>query len=77
VSILLIISAVKCVQGLCLWRNNSVEVNDELFKGSWRGNPAGMPNEIVAGLLKSSISLYILGGYVIMPFILCLPFSFR
>ncbi|KAG7613831.1 P-loop containing nucleoside triphosphate hydrolase [Arabidopsis suecica] len=41
-------TAVKCVQGLCLWRNNSVEVNDELFKGSWRGNPAGMPNEIVA-----------------------------
>ncbi|EFH41006.1 hypothetical protein ARALYDRAFT_496338 [Arabidopsis lyrata subsp. lyrata] len=41
-------TAVKCVQGLCLWRNNSVEVNDELFKGSWRGNPAGMTNEIVA-----------------------------
>ncbi|ESQ29594.1 hypothetical protein EUTSA_v10023276mg [Eutrema salsugineum] len=39
---------VKCVQGLCLWRNNSEEVNNELFKGSWRGNPAGMTNEIAA-----------------------------
>ncbi|CAH2052933.1 unnamed protein product [Thlaspi arvense] len=39
---------VKCVQGLCLWRNNSAEVNNELFKGSWRGNPAGITNEIAA-----------------------------
>ncbi|XP_010443994.1 PREDICTED: ABC transporter A family member 12 [Camelina sativa] len=39
---------VKCVQGLCLWRNNSIEVNDELYKGSWRGNPAGMTNEVAA-----------------------------
>ncbi|CAN8251968.1 unnamed protein product [Cochlearia groenlandica] len=39
---------VKCVQGLCLWRNTSVEVNDEIFKGSWRGNHARMTNEIAA-----------------------------
>ncbi|XP_024007096.1 ABC transporter A family member 10 [Eutrema salsugineum] len=39
---------VKCVQGLCLWRNTSVEVNDELFKGSWKGNPERMTNEIAA-----------------------------
>lgn len=49
-----IILEVKCVQGLCLWRNNSIEVNDELFKGSWRGNSAGMTNEIAAGLLSSA-----------------------
>ncbi|CAA7022531.1 unnamed protein product [Microthlaspi erraticum] len=46
---------VKCVQGLCLWRNNSAEVNDELFKGSWKGNPAGLTNEIAAAYdLKST-----------------------
>ncbi|XP_013596657.1 PREDICTED: ABC transporter A family member 12 [Brassica oleracea var. oleracea] len=39
---------VKCVQGLCLWRNNSADVNNELFKGSYRGNPAGITNEIAA-----------------------------
>ncbi|CAA7025257.1 unnamed protein product [Microthlaspi erraticum] len=39
---------VKCVQGLCLWRNSSAEVNDEIFKGIWRGNPERMTNEIAA-----------------------------
>ncbi|KAF8088887.1 hypothetical protein N665_0527s0007 [Sinapis alba] len=39
---------VKCVQGLSLWRNNSADVNNELFKGSYRGNPAGITNEIAA-----------------------------
>nr|VDC82643.1 unnamed protein product [Brassica rapa] len=39
---------VKCVQGLCLWRNSSAEVNEEIFKGSWRGNPERMTNEIAA-----------------------------
>ncbi|KAL1203813.1 ABC transporter A family member 10 [Cardamine amara subsp. amara] len=39
---------VKCVQGLCLWRNSSAEVNDELFRGNWRANPERMTNEIAA-----------------------------
>ncbi|KAH0870514.1 hypothetical protein HID58_077536 [Brassica napus] len=39
---------VKCVQGLCLWRNTSTEVNEEIFKGSWRGNTERMTNEIAA-----------------------------
>ncbi|KAJ4900283.1 ABC2-like protein 16 [Raphanus sativus] len=39
---------VKCVQGFCLWRNTSAEVNEEIFKGSWRGNPERMTNEIAA-----------------------------
>ncbi|CDY31786.1 BnaC01g27420D [Brassica napus] len=29
-------------------RNNSADVNNELFKGSYRGNPAGITNEIAA-----------------------------
>ncbi|KFK27924.1 hypothetical protein AALP_AA8G447700 [Arabis alpina] len=41
-------TVVKCVQGLSLWRNSSVEVNDELFKGNWRGNTEKMTNEISA-----------------------------
>ncbi|KAH0942807.1 hypothetical protein HID58_002444 [Brassica napus] len=41
-------TVVKCVQGLCLWRNNSADVNNELFKGSYRGNPTGITNEIAA-----------------------------
>ncbi|CAE6253659.1 unnamed protein product [Arabidopsis arenosa] len=41
-------TVVNCVQGLSLWRNNSVEVNDELFKSSWKGNPERMTNEIAA-----------------------------
>lgn len=43
------IPEVKCVQGLCLWRNTSAEVNEEIFKGNWRGNPERMTNEIAAG----------------------------
>lgn len=58
-----IILEVKCVQGLCLWRNNSIEVNDELFKGSWRGNSAGMTNEIAAGLLSSAFFFFLFPGY--------------
>ncbi|VYS59673.1 unnamed protein product [Arabidopsis thaliana] len=38
----------RCVQGLNLWRNNSIEVNLELFKGYHKGNSDGMINEIVA-----------------------------
>ncbi|EFH41012.1 hypothetical protein ARALYDRAFT_496340 [Arabidopsis lyrata subsp. lyrata] len=41
-------TVVNCVKGLSLWRNNSVEVNDELFKSSWKGNPERMTNEIAA-----------------------------
>lgn len=56
------IPEVKCVQGFCLWRNTSAEVNEEIFKGSWRGNPERMTNEIAAGfffLLKSFLFVYI------------------
>ncbi|XP_019102277.1 PREDICTED: ABC transporter A family member 4-like isoform X2 [Camelina sativa] len=39
---------VRCVQGLVLWRNNSVEVNDEIFKVYRQGNPEEIINEVVA-----------------------------
>ncbi|KAL1210258.1 ABC transporter A family member 3 [Cardamine amara subsp. amara] len=39
----------RCVQGLNLWRNSSIEVNDELFKGYQKGNSNGMVHEIVSG----------------------------
>ncbi|XP_018436846.1 ABC transporter A family member 7 [Raphanus sativus] len=37
-----------CAQGLNLWRNNSREVNDVLFKGYRKGNFEGKTNEIAA-----------------------------
>ncbi|KAF8052341.1 hypothetical protein N665_1570s0002 [Sinapis alba] len=37
-----------CSQGLNLWRNNSREVNDVIFKGYRKGNPEGKTNEIAA-----------------------------
>uniref|UniRef100_A0A2N9H4E4 ABC transporter domain-containing protein n=1 Tax=Fagus sylvatica TaxID=28930 RepID=A0A2N9H4E4_FAGSY len=37
-----------CVKGLVLWRNNSTVVNDELYKGYYKGNPDGKINEIIA-----------------------------
>ncbi|VVB04510.1 unnamed protein product [Arabis nemorensis] len=37
-----------CAKGLNLWRNSSIEVNDEIFKGYRKGNPEGKINEITA-----------------------------
>ncbi|OAP05022.1 ATH5 [Arabidopsis thaliana] len=39
---------VRCVQGLNLWRNNSVEVNDEIFKGFRKENHEEIINEVAA-----------------------------
>lgn len=39
---------VRCVQGLHLWRNNSSEINDELYKGYRKGNLERKINEITA-----------------------------
>ncbi|KAH9623722.1 hypothetical protein KSS87_006304 [Heliosperma pusillum] len=39
---------VTCVQGLHLWRNSSSIVNDELYKGYGKGNPAKKIEEYVA-----------------------------
>ncbi|CAN7099404.1 unnamed protein product [Brassica rapa subsp. narinosa] len=44
----------RCVQGLNLWRNNSMEVNNEIFEGYQKENHEESINEIVAGY---SISL--------------------
>ncbi|KAL0729739.1 hypothetical protein Bca4012_025832 [Brassica carinata] len=38
----------RCAQGFNLWRNNSREVNDVIFKGYRKGNPEGKTNEIAA-----------------------------
>ncbi|CAA7031238.1 unnamed protein product [Microthlaspi erraticum] len=38
----------RCVQGLNLWRNNSREINHEIFRGYEKGNSDGMVNEIAA-----------------------------
>ncbi|KAG5524820.1 hypothetical protein RHGRI_031476 [Rhododendron griersonianum] len=48
--------AIKCIKGLCLWRNSSSEINDELFKGDQDGNSERIANEIIAAydLLNSS-----------------------
>lgn len=34
-------SKLRCAQGLNLWRNNSREVNDVIFKGYWKGKSRG------------------------------------
>ncbi|KAI3963444.1 hypothetical protein MKW98_022866 [Papaver atlanticum] len=39
-------SGLTCVQGLGLWRNSSLSVNDELFGGYWQRNPKQEVNEI-------------------------------
>ncbi|CAL5362178.1 unnamed protein product [Camellia sinensis] len=47
---------IRCAQGLHLWRNNSSEINDELYKGFWKGNSERKIDEMVAGgLLKYSL----------------------
>ncbi|KAJ8550670.1 hypothetical protein K7X08_000040 [Anisodus acutangulus] len=38
-----------CAEGLNLWRNSSLDVNTELFKGYREGNTEGKTNEILAG----------------------------
>ncbi|KAK3406294.1 hypothetical protein EUGRSUZ_K02457, partial [Eucalyptus grandis] len=40
---------VSCARGSPLWRNSSSAVNDELYKGYWKGNPERQINEIVTG----------------------------
>ncbi|VVB04502.1 unnamed protein product [Arabis nemorensis] len=47
---------VRCVQRLSLWRNNSIEVNHEIFKGYQKGNHEDIINEVTA--VSDSISLY-------------------
>ncbi|VVB04503.1 unnamed protein product [Arabis nemorensis] len=39
---------VRCVQGLSLWRNKSIEVNHEIFKGYQKGNHEEVINEVTA-----------------------------
>ncbi|KFK39851.1 hypothetical protein AALP_AA3G296400 [Arabis alpina] len=39
---------VRCVQGLSLWRNNSIEVNHEIFKGYQKGSHEEIINEATA-----------------------------
>ncbi|KAJ0240334.1 ABC transporter A family member 7 [Hirschfeldia incana] len=38
----------RCSKGLNLWRNNSRDVNEMIFKGYRKGNPEGKTNEIAA-----------------------------
>ncbi|XP_021892087.1 ABC transporter A family member 7-like, partial [Carica papaya] len=48
---------VECVQGLYLWRNTSTDVNNELYRGYYKGNSEGKTNGIVAAydFLNSNI----------------------
>lgn len=39
----------QCVQGLTLWRDNSSQINDELFRGYREGNSERKENEYIAG----------------------------
>lgn len=65
----------KCLEGLPLWRNNSTEINQELYKGYNKGNQARTINEIVAGSLHAcpyafliSCKLSINNLYDLLPF---------
>lgn len=52
------IPELRCAQGLNLWRNYSIDVNDEIFKGYRKGNPEGKINEIAAGCSTSLSLIY-------------------
>ncbi|XP_024013509.1 ABC transporter A family member 5 [Eutrema salsugineum] len=39
---------VRCVQGLSLWRNNSIDFNHEILKGYQKGNREEIINEVAA-----------------------------
>ncbi|ANM63942.1 ABC2 homolog 4 [Arabidopsis thaliana] len=39
---------VRCVEGLNLWRNNSIEISNEIFKGYRQGNLEEIINEVAA-----------------------------
>lgn len=59
---------VRCVKGLSLWRNNSIEINNEIFKGYRQGNHEEIINEVVAGYSTSLINYHLS---------LCLQCNFR
>jgi hypothetical protein len=46
----LFLAEIKCVQGLPLWRNSSVSINEETFRGYRKGKTAKGINEIVMGM---------------------------
>lgn len=56
---LLCLSEVECVQGLYLWRNTSTDVNNELYRGYYKGNSEGKTNGIVAGWSLDLIYQYV------------------
>ncbi|XP_047316812.1 ABC transporter A family member 7-like [Impatiens glandulifera] len=39
---------VQCLQSLPLWLSNSSQINNDLYKGFWKGNPERKINEITA-----------------------------
>uniref|UniRef100_A0A1D1XY01 ABC transporter A family member 7 n=1 Tax=Anthurium amnicola TaxID=1678845 RepID=A0A1D1XY01_9ARAE len=51
---------VKCVQGLSLWRNSSLAVNDELYKGFRQSNTERKINEIMSAydFLDTNVNNY-------------------
>ncbi|CAN1300052.1 ABC transporter A family member 7 [Linum perenne] len=39
---------VRCVRGIHLWRNSASDINDEIYKGYYKGNSEEKINEIIA-----------------------------
>lgn len=65
----------RCVQGLSLWRNSSIDVSHEILKGYQKGNHEEVINEVAAGNYYSTLyisfvcvfSQYIEGTKTIRP----------
>ncbi|KAE9601964.1 putative molybdate-transporting ATPase [Lupinus albus] len=55
------VQEIKCAQVLSLWRNNSHEINHQLYKGYRRGNKKRLTNEIAAAfdLLNSNSNRFV------------------
>lgn len=61
--------AIKCIKGLCLWRNSSSEINDELFKGDQDGNSERIANEIIAGKVYWISLMFCLENCFLNPYL--------
>ena len=46
---------VRCVQGLSLWRNNSIDVTHDILKRYQKGNHEEVINEVAAGNYYSTM----------------------
>ncbi|CAI5987773.1 unnamed protein product [Closterium sp. NIES-64] len=54
------LSGIECLVTLSLWRANTSNINDDLYKGYYQGNPSNLPNQYMSAydFQNSSSSLF-------------------